>query len=48
MKLNYKIYDAPISISAHALQIDFDGLYKLLIEKMDEYNPEKTTNIITT
>lgn len=48
MKMNYKIYGAPISISAHALQIDFDGLYKLLIEKMNEYNPEKPTNITKT
>lgn len=48
MKMNYKINGAPISISAHALQIDFDGLYKLLIEKMNEYNPEKTINITTT
>ncbi len=37
MKLNYKTYGSPISISSNSLQTNFDDLYKLLIEKMNEY-----------
>ena len=37
MKMNYKTYGSPISISSNALQTDFDNLYKLLVEKMKEY-----------
>ena len=37
MKMNYKTYGSPISISANALQTNFDDLHKLLIEKMNEY-----------
>lgn len=37
MKVNYKTYGSPISISSNALQTNFDDLYKLLIEKMNEY-----------
>ena len=37
MKMNYKTYGSPISISSNALQTDFDNLYKLLKEKMREY-----------
>lgn len=39
MKMTYKTYGSPISISAHVLQTDFDNLHKLLIEKMNEYKP---------
>lgn len=37
MQLNYKIYNAPIGISANSLQISSDKLYKLLLNKMEEY-----------
>ncbi|MDE3237138.1 MAG: hypothetical protein KGO81_14395 [Bacteroidota bacterium] len=37
MKINYKTYGSPISISSNALQTNFDGLQKLLVEKMNEY-----------
>jgi hypothetical protein len=37
MKMNYKSYGSPISISANALQTDFNNLHKLLMEKMSEY-----------
>lgn len=37
MKMNYKTYGSPISVSANALQTNFDDLHKLLIEKMNEY-----------
>lgn len=37
MKMNYKSYGSPISISANALQTDFDKLHKLMNEKMNEY-----------
>ena len=37
MKMNYKTYGSPISISANALQTDFENLRSLLIEKMREY-----------
>lgn len=37
MKMNYKTYGSPISISANALQTNFDDLHKLLIAKMNEY-----------
>ncbi|MCG7280138.1 hypothetical protein MHJ94_02380 [Chryseobacterium taklimakanense] len=37
MKMNYKTYGSPISISSNALQTNFDDLQKLLIEKMHEY-----------
>lgn len=37
MKLNFKSYGSPISISANALQIDFDDLERLLEEKMMTY-----------
>lgn len=37
MKINYKTYGSPISISSNALQANFDDLYKLLVEKMNEY-----------
>jgi len=37
MKMNYKTYGSPISISSNALQTNFDDLYKLLIKKMNEY-----------
>jgi len=36
MEMNYRTYGSPISISANSLQINFDKLYKLLIEKMKE------------
>ena len=36
MKMNYKTYGLPISIS-NALQIKFDDLHKLLTDKMNEY-----------
>ncbi|MDR0467747.1 MAG: hypothetical protein LBG67_02725 [Campylobacteraceae bacterium] len=36
MKLNYRMYGSPISISANALQMNFDNLHKLLVEKMKE------------
>jgi hypothetical protein len=39
MKMNYKTYGSPISISANALQTDFDELRDLLIEKMNEFKP---------
>lgn len=37
MKINYKNYGSPISISSNALKTNFDDLKKLLIEKMNEY-----------
>lgn len=37
MKMNYKIYGSPISISANALKTDFEKLQKLINEKMAEY-----------
>jgi len=37
MKMNYKSYGSPISISSNALQTNFDDLQKLLIEKMKQY-----------
>jgi len=37
MKINYKTYGSPISISSNALQTNFDDLHKLLINKMNEY-----------
>ena len=37
MKMNYKTYGTPISISSNALQTNFKDLHKLLIEKMNEY-----------
>ncbi len=37
MKMNYKSYGSPISISSNALQTNFDDLHKLLIDKMNEY-----------
>ncbi|WP_447950964.1 STM3941 family protein [Chryseobacterium koreense] len=37
MKMNYKTYGSPISISSNALQTNFDDLEKLLVEKMNEY-----------
>ncbi len=37
MKMNYKTYGSPISISSNALQTNFEDLYKLLIEKRNEY-----------
>lgn len=37
MKMNFKTYGSPISISSNALQTNFDNLHKLLIEKMNEY-----------
>ncbi|MFV0531429.1 MAG: STM3941 family protein [Flavobacteriales bacterium] len=37
MKMNYKTYGSPISISSNALQTDFDKLQKLLKDKMNEY-----------
>lgn len=39
MKMNYKTYGSPISISSNALQTNFGDLHKLLIEKMNEYKP---------
>jgi len=37
MKMNYKSYGSPISISSNALKTDFDKLQKLINEKMNEY-----------
>lgn len=37
MKANYKTYGSPISISANALDTDFDRLHQLLVEKLNEY-----------
>ncbi|MBZ4042404.1 STM3941 family protein [Flavobacterium hibisci] len=37
MKINYKSYGSPISISANALQTDFNKLHKLILEKMSHY-----------
>ena len=37
MKMNYKTYGSPISISSNALQTNFDDLHKLLLEKMNKY-----------
>jgi hypothetical protein len=37
MKMNYKTYGSPISISANALQTNFDDLHKLLEDKLKEY-----------
>lgn len=37
MKMNYTFYGSPISISSNALQTNFNNLYKLLIEKRNEF-----------
>lgn len=37
MKVNYKTYGSPISISSNALQTNLDDLHNMLIEKMNEY-----------
>ncbi|HOF16967.1 MAG TPA: STM3941 family protein [Bacteroidales bacterium] len=37
IKMNYKICGSPISIASNALQTNFDDLYKLLIDKLNEY-----------
>ncbi len=37
MKINYKKYGSPISISSNALQTNFEGLHKIFIEKMNEF-----------
>ena len=37
MEMNYKTYGSPISISANSLQMNFNNLHNLLIEKMKEY-----------
>lgn len=37
MKMNYKTYGSPISISSNALKTNFDELQKLLDDKMNEY-----------
>jgi len=37
IKINYKTYGSPISISSNALQTNFDDLHKMLIDKMNEY-----------
>jgi hypothetical protein len=37
MKMNYKTYGSPISISSNALKTNFDELQKLLEDKMNEY-----------
>lgn len=37
MKINYKTYGSPISISSNALQTNFYDLRKLLIEKMNDF-----------
>lgn len=37
MQMNYKFYGSPISISANALQMDFDSLYQTVIEKYNNY-----------
>lgn len=40
MQMNYKFYGSPISISANALQMDFDSLYQTVIEKYNNYKEE--------
>ncbi len=37
MKMNYKTYGSPISISSNALKTNFDELQKLLEYKMNEF-----------
>lgn len=37
MKMNFKTYGSPISISSNALQTNFDDLYQLLTDKLKEY-----------
>lgn len=37
MEMNYNNYGSPVSISANSLQMNFDNLYNLLIDKMKEY-----------
>jgi len=37
MKMNYKTYGSPISISSNSLRINFNELQKILVEKMNEY-----------
>lgn len=37
LKMNYKTYGSPISISSNALRTNFNELQKLLVEKMNEY-----------
>jgi len=38
VRLNYKSMGTPISISSNELQIDFEGLHKILLDKMKEFN----------
>lgn len=40
MEINYKWYGAPISISANSLQTKDKDLYKILLEKMQQYKNE--------
>ncbi|MDQ0592410.1 hypothetical protein QFZ37_000779 [Chryseobacterium ginsenosidimutans] len=37
MEINYKWYDAPISISANSLQTNYKDLHRILLEKMQQY-----------
>jgi hypothetical protein len=37
MEMNYKSYGSPVSISANALQTNFDNLYDLLNKKLKEH-----------
>jgi hypothetical protein len=37
MEINYKWYGAPISISANSLQTNYKELYRILLEKMQQY-----------
>lgn len=39
MKMNYKSYGSPVSISSNALNTNFEKLHVLLIRKMSEYKP---------
>jgi hypothetical protein len=41
MELNYKVYGTPISISANALQTNFDNLCKLMAEEISRLPQKK-------
>ncbi|KUJ51614.1 hypothetical protein AR685_08165 [Chryseobacterium sp. JAH] len=37
LKLNFRYYETPICISANSLQINFDDLYKLLVDNAKQF-----------
>jgi hypothetical protein len=46
LKMDCKSHGSPINISSNSLQMNFDDLHKLLIEKMKEYELKKKKKVI--